>query len=256
MNWLLPRSIGLMATLICATAGPARADEALIAVASNFATAMERLEADFERRTGHNLTVTTGSTGRLYAQIRHGAPFDALLAADSERPARLETDGQAVTGSRFVYAVGQLALWTSRPEIDLTEGLTALSGPDFRHLAIANPALAPYGAAAAELIAAQPGAEHITARLVIGESIAQAYLMTATGNADLGFVAVSQLIDDHNAATNRYWPVPESLHAPIQQEAVLLEHGAENIAARDFLTYLRGPDAAVIIAQSGYRLES
>jgi molybdate transport system substrate-binding protein len=258
MNWRLTSLPILVLMALHASVSPARAEEALVAVASNFSATMARLESDFEQRTGHELTVATGSTGKLYAQIRHGAPYDILLAADTARPARLDAEGHVAPDGRFVYAVGRLALWSADPDWQI-DGPAVLRDANYRHLAIANPALAPYGAAAAEVIAGLSLSDDLSRKIVMGENISQAYLLVATGNAELGFVAASQLAgrggDETEDPTGQYWLVPENLHAPLHQEGVLLANSAENIAAQDFLTYLRGPEAAEIILQSGYQLE-
>lgn len=227
-------------------AAPAHAGKALIAVAANFSMPAERIAAEFEAATGHEITLTAGSTGKLYAQIAAGAPYDVLLAADAERPARLEAEGLAVAGSRFTYAVGQLVLWSADPA--RITGPEALDGA-FRALAIANPELAPYGIAAVETLASLG---KTPARIVMGENIGQTFALVSTGNAELGFVAASQLTESSEGSR---WDVPASLHAPIRQEAVLLTRAASNEAAHAFLDWLRRPEAAVIIAASGYGSE-
>jgi len=216
-----------------------------VAVASSFAPTARALAADFQAASGHTVVLSEGSTGRLYAQIANGAPFEAFLAADAERPRRLEAEGYAVAGTRFAYALGRLALWSRDPERVRDAG--ALRG-DFRHLAIANPALAPYGAAARETLERLGPWASLAPRLVTGEDVGQAFQFVATGNAELGFVALAQVLD----AGGSRWEVPADLHAPIVQEAVLLARGRDDPAARAFLAFLRGPAARARIESAGY----
>ncbi|WP_242521758.1 molybdate ABC transporter substrate-binding protein [Motiliproteus sp. SC1-56] len=227
--------------LMTALAG--QAAETRVAVASNFTTTAKALAADFERRTGHRVRISFGSTGKLYTQIYNGAPFDVFLAADAARPARAEREGLAVPGTRFTYARGKLALWSTddAPEQRLRQGA-------YQRLAIANPKTAPYGAAATRLLE-QLGLAALRDRLVMGENIAQTYQFVATGNADLGLIAVSQL---DRARPGHHWLVPESLYPPIPQQAVLLKQGERSRAARAFLDYLDQPPAQAIIAGYGY----
>jgi molybdate transport system substrate-binding protein len=190
-----------------------------------------------------------GSTGQLYAQIAHGAPFDAFLAADEARPERAVADDLGVEGTRFTYAIGVLVLWSADPDrIDGTPAV--LSDPTLRHVAIANPATAPYGAAAIETMRALGVLEGLESRLVAGKSISQTYQFVATGNAPVGFIAASQVkVDD----TGSHWAVPEDMHGPLRQDAVLLEHGRDNEAAKAFLEFLRGAEAVKMIEELGYR---
>lgn len=231
------------------------AGEALIAVATNFAEPAERLAAAFEAETAHEITIATGSTGTLYAQIVYGAPFDALLAADGERPARLVADGHALRETRFTYAVGRLALWSAEPGRVAQDGRTTLREGRFRKLALANPELAPYGAAARETLASLGLAEALADRVVLGENVGQAHALVATRNAELGFVALSSLVRPGQQTTGSRWDVPPELHAPIRQDAVLLTRAAANPAARAFLDSLRGADARRILAAYGYGVE-
>jgi len=232
---------------------PAAAGEvALVAVAANFAEVMERLEADFEAESPHAITITTGSTGQLYAQIANGAPFDALLAADQARPERLEAEGLAVRGSRFTYARGQLVLWSADPGRIGDAGPAVLRRGDFRRLAMANPELAPYGLAARQAL---DGLAALRGKIVFGENVGQTHAMVATGNAELGFVARSYVDSPRNPAPGSRWTVPETLHEPIRQDAVLLLRGEDNSAARDLLAYLRRPAVRQVIAEHGYGVE-
>lgn len=233
----------------------ATADTALVAVATNFAEAAGRLAGSFETRSGHRLQLSAGSTGKLYAQIIGGAPYDVFLAADRRHPELLVEAGRAVGASRFTYAVGRLTLW-SRDAGRVGDGPRALLEGDFRRLAIANPALAPYGAAARETLLALGVLQSLESRLVLGENVAQAYAMVATGNAELGLVALSSVLGPRTARGGSRWDVPETLHGPIRQDAVLLARASGNDAARAFLQFLRHDGAARrLLAGLGYFLE-
>jgi molybdate transport system substrate-binding protein len=224
----------------------------LIAVAANFSEVMEKLEADFEQATGHQLTITLGSTGKLYAQIRAGAPFDVMLAADQERPKLLEEHGHAVPGSRFTYAIGRITLWSPDPERIPEDGEAYLREGLFRRLAIANPDLAPYGVAAREVLDRLGLWETIRNRIVMGEDIGQTRAMVDTGNADAGIIALSSVLSPRNERPGSRWDVPETLYSPIRQDAVLLHHGAANAAAASFLEYLRADRVRATIKALGY----
>lgn len=241
--------------LVVSFAGPAAAGEAVVAVAANFSEVAERLAKDFERESGHRLTFVAGSTGKLYAQIANGAPFDAFLAADQESPGRLEKEGLAFAGSRFTYATGRLTLWSGEPGRIGRDGAATLRQGKFRRLAIANPALAPYGAAAQRTLESLGLWQRFKDRIVMGETIGQAHALVATGNAELGFVALSSVLSPRNETRGSRWDVPSDLHAPIHQDAVLLARGAKNPAARAFLGFLRSPKAKAVIATYGYRVE-
>lgn len=236
-------------------AGPATGAEAVIAVAANFSEVAERLAKDFERESGHRLTFVAGSTGKLYAQIVNGAPFDAFLAADQESPARLEKDGLAAAGSRFTYATGRLTLWSSEPGRIGRDGAATLRQGTFRRLAIANPALAPYGAAAQQTLEGLGLWKRFKDRIVMGETIGQAHALVASGNAELGFVALSSVLSPRNEIRGSRWDVPSDLHAPIRQDAVLLARSARNPAARSFLGFLRSAKARAVMAAYGYGVE-
>ena len=241
----------LLAVLLLATAGAAAAGEVRVAVAANVAAPMQRIATAFERDTGHRATLAIGSTGRFYAQVRNGAPFDVLLAADDETPARLEREGFAVAGSRFTYAIGRLVLWSAQPGGVDARGDVLRTDATSR-LAIADPKLAPYGAAAMEVLQALGVARAWQPRLVQGESIAQAFQFVATGNAPLGFVALSQVMADGRIARGSGWLVPASLHTPIRQDAVLLAAARDAEAAQALLRYLRGDAARSILRAAGY----
>lgn len=248
------RVLAVLSGLLVLAGGTARAAEALVAVASNFAPVVERLRPDFERESGHRLRTAVGSTGKLYAQVLHGAPYDLLLAADTERPARLDAAGAAVPGSLRSYARGRLVLWSREPGRLEPDPVARLRAGAFRRLAIANPALAPYGRAARETLTALDLLPALEERLVRGENIAQTLAMVATGNAELGFVAASQLLEPTLPRGSR-WPVPATLHAPIEQALVLLERGRDNPAARAFLAYLESDAAKRVIRRFGYEVD-
>lgn len=237
---------GLVAALVLGAA-PARAGEVHVAVAANFVKPLRAIADAFQQETGDTVVVSEGSTGKLYAQIANGAPFEVFLSADAERPRRLLAEGRAVAGTDFAYALGRLALWSR--DAARIEGPGALRG-EFRHLAIANPELAPYGLAARETLVKLGLWEALEPRLVRGEDVGQTYQFVATGNAELGFVALSQVLD----AGGSRWDVPADHHAPIEQHAVLLNPGADDDAARAFLAFLGGPAARARIEAAGYAL--
>lgn len=223
----------------------------LVAVAANFTAPMQQMAADFERETGHRVQLAFGATGKFNAQITQGAPFHVLLSADDTTPARLAQEGKAVADSRFVYAVGRLVLWSPEPGVVDAQGQVLRDGTQ-RHLAIAQPRVAPYGAAAMQVLDALGVRARWEPRLVTGESIGQAYQFVATGNAPLGFVALSQVQQQGRIARGSAWVVPESLHAPLRQEAVLLKPGQGHAGARALLQYLRTPAAQAVIRAFGY----
>jgi len=249
------RGLLSLALLVCFLAPSACAEDALIAVATNFSEVMERLESDFEQAGDHTLTVTTGSTGKLYAQIRHGAPFDMLLAADQHRPKLLEAESQAVAGSRFTYAIGRLTLWSPDAERVSVDGSATLRVGSFRKLAMANPDLAPYGASARETLTALGLFDALQPRMVMGENVGQAHALVATGNADLGFVALSYVLSPRNKQRGSRWDVPQGLYAPIRQDVVLLKRGAGNAAARAFVDFLKTDEARAVIENFGYGID-
>lgn len=226
-------------------------DEVQVAVAANFTAPARQIAADFEKETGHKAALSFGATGKFYAQIRNGAPFEVLLAADDSTPARLEAEGAGVAGSRFTYAVGRLALWSAKPGYVDAQGAVLGKG-DFRHLAIANPKLAPYGAAAVEALSALKLLATLQAKLVQGENIAQTHQFVASGNAELGFVALSQVMQGGRIATGSAWIVPARLHEAIRQDAVLLDKGKGKPAAAAWLNYLKGDKAKAVIKSFGY----
>lgn len=227
------------------------AAEVNAAVAANFTAPMRAIAQSFEKDTGHKAVLAFGSTGTFYAQIRNGAPFHVFLSADDETPARLEREGLAVAGSRFTYATGRLVLWSSQPGFVDDKGDVLRKG-GFQRLAIANPKLAPYGSAAMEVIGKLGLAAQLEPRIVQGENISQAFQFVATGNAQLGFVAMSQVFADGKIAQGSGWVVPAGLHAPIRQDAALLVAGRDNAAAAALLAYLKGGKARAVIRSFGY----
>ena len=239
--------------LILLTASLAiRADEATIAVAANFTAPMQKIAAEFEKDTGHKAQLSFGATGKFYAQIQNGAPFEILLAADDTTPEKLEKEGAAVAGSRFTYAIGRLVLWSAKAGYVDDAGEVLKKG-DFAHLSIANPKLAPYGQAAIESLTALKLLDAVQSKFVQGENIAQAHQFVASGNAELGFVALSQVYKDGQITQGSAWRVPAQLHEPIRQDALLLAKGQDNPAARALLEYLRGEQAATLIRAYGYQ---
>lgn len=236
-----------------AVAGTAQAGEVSVAVAANFAAPMQRIAAVFAQDSGHRAVLSFGSTGKLYAQIRHGAPFQLLLAADADTPARLEAEGRAVAGTRATYALGRLALWSA--QAGLVDGQGAvLRSAGFDRLAVADPKLSPYGRAAMQVLAALGLRNALAPRLVQGESIAQAYQFVASGNAALGFVALSQVYLAGQVVKGSAWVVPDTLHGPLRQDLVLLSAGKDEPAAAALVRYLRGEKARAIIRSYGYAL--
>ncbi len=231
----------------------ARADEVQVAVAANFTAPAKQIAADFEKDTGHKVALSFGATGKFYAQIKNGAPFEVLLSADDTTPAKLETEGAAVAGTRFTYATGRLVLWSIKPGYVDDKGEVLAKG-DFRHLSIANPKLAPYGAAAVEVLAAMKLIDLVQPKFVQAENIAQAYQFIASGNAELGFVALSQVFKDGRLGEGSAWIVPAKLHQPIRQDAVLLEKGRSKPAAEAWLRYLKSDKAKAVIKSFGYEV--
>ena len=227
-------------------------DVALVAVAANFSETAKALAAALESRSGQKMTFSSGSTGKLFAQISAGAPFDVFLAADQARPETLEAAGLAVPGSRFTYAVGQLVLWSADAHRVGTDGAAALRAGDYAHLALANPKLAPYGRAAQQALERLGLAGAVRGREVFGQNVGQAFALVATANAELGLVAHAQVISPHNEIAGSFWLVPQTAYDPVFQDAVLLVHGRDNAAARAFLAFLKTPEAARIIKRFGY----
>ena len=232
----------------------AKADEAIIAVAANFTGVAKLLRSQFEKTTGHRLKISYGSTGKLYAQIENGAPYDVFLAADSARPIKAINQGLAVADTRFVYAKGQLALWSAKQDL-FESGPEYLRKAAFKHIALANPKTAPYGMAAMQVMQKLGLASSLGDRLVQGDSIAQTFQFVTTGNSEAGFIAYSQLIG-WKGEQGSSWLIPAEYYEPIEQSAVLLEKGRSNQAARAFLDFLKSsPVARERIRQFGYGVE-
>ena len=228
-----------------------RADEVQIAVAANFAGPAEKIAAQFALETGHKAIISVGSTGKFYSQITNGAPFDVLLAADQATPERLEAEGLGVPGQRFTYARGKLVLFSARPGYVDAAG-AVLRKADFQHIALANPKNAPYGAAGVEVLTALSLLETLRPKIVQGDSIGQTFEFVATGNADLGFVALSQVAAPGKAAAGSWWMVPQDLYRPLLQDAILLKSGATRPAARAFMDFLRSEKVRSLIRSYGY----
>lgn len=247
----MKRIAGLLATIVLAA--QAQAGEVQVAVAANFTAPMQKIAAQFEQDTGNKAVLSFGATGKFYAQINNGAPFEVFLAADDETPMKLEQEGQAVRGTRFTYAIGKLVLWSAKDGYVDARGDVLRSG-DFAHLSIGNPKTAPYGAAAVETLTKLGLYERLQPKLVQGENISQAQQFVSTGNAELGFVALSQVWKDGKLSSGSAWIVPSNLYSPIRQDAVILKKGEANPAARALETYLKSDKAKAIIRAYGYEL--
>ena len=244
----------LLAGLVLAVSSlTVQADEVQVAVAANFTAPMQKIAAEFEKDTGHKALLAFGATGKLYAQIKNGAPFQVFLAADDKTPAKLEAEGDTVLGSRFTYAIGTLVLWSAKPGFVDEQGEVLKKGA-FKHLAIANPKTAPYGAAAVATLTQLGLLDALQAKFVTGENISQAYQFVVTENAELGFIALSQVMADGQMTGGSAWVVPSNLHDPIRQDAAILAKGQNQPAARALAEYLKGDKAAAIIKSYGYAL--
>lgn len=228
-----------------------QAADVQVAVAANFAVPMARIAEAFTAATGHGVKASTGSTGKFFTQIVAGAPFEVLLAADDETPKKLVAEGHAVAGSSFTYAIGKLVLFSATPGFVDAQG-AVLTSHKVKHVAIANPKLAPYGAAAVQVLKARGLTDTVTPRLVTAESIAQAYQFVITGNAEVGFVALSQVAVPGKPAVGSYWVVPQVLYGPIRQDAVLLKAGDKNPAAKALLDFLKTDAARQTMRGFGY----
>jgi molybdate transport system substrate-binding protein len=245
------RALGLAVIALCLSALPALAAQTNVAVAANFTAAAKDIAAAFKQKTGDEVILSFGASGQLYTQITQDAPYQILLSADDERPKKAVDDGLGVAASRFTYAIGKLVLWSH--DSNFVQGEQTLKDEHFAKLSIANPAAAPYGVAAIETLKALKLYDTLQPKIVEGNSIAQAFQFIDTGNAALGFVALSQLAG--NEAGSR-WMVPQKLYTPIRQDAVLLKKGAANPAAVAFMAFLRGPEAIAIIKRYGYDVTS
>jgi molybdate transport system substrate-binding protein len=241
----------LLAGIACGAliSAPVLAADVRAAVAANFTRPAEELAAAFTARTGHTVAFSFGATGQLYTQITQAAPFDVFLSADNQRPAQAVAEGHAVEGTVFTYAMGKVVLYS--PTIDLSEGGAILAASGFEHLAVADPTTAPYGAAGMEIIEKLGLTEALAPKLVTGENIAQALQFIDSGNAELGFVALSQVI---GKPETQLWRVPAEDYAPILQDAVLTAHGADNAAAKSFLAFLQSEEGTAIIEKYGYEV--
>ncbi|MDR0578078.1 MAG: molybdate ABC transporter substrate-binding protein [Candidatus Accumulibacter sp.] len=241
----------LLLALTLALALPVRADEVQVAVAANFTAPMQQIAAEFEKDTGHKAILSFGATGKFYSQITNGAPFEVFLAADDETPARLEKEFLIAPRSRFTYAIGKLVLWSADPAVVDGQG-EVLKKASFKHLALANPKTAPYGAAAIETLKKLGLHDALQAKFVQGDNISQAHQFAATGNAELGFVALSQVYKDGKITSGSAWIVPGNLYAPIRQDAVVLAQAKDKPAALALADYLKSDKARAVIKAYGY----
>jgi molybdate transport system substrate-binding protein len=246
------RKLAVLVTLAGASL-IAHAEEISVAVAANFTAPMQKIAAEFEKSTGHKAQLVFGSTGKFYAQIKAGAPFQLLLAADDETPARLVKEGDGVAASQFTYAIGKLVLWSPKPGFVDDKGEVLKSGK-FEHLSVANPKLAPYGLAATETLKALGLAEALQPKIVLAESIGQAQQFVVSGNAELGFVAYSQIHKDGKLIDGSYWLVPAKHYSQIRQNAVVLTKGKGSAAVDALAGFLKSKSAADIIKSYGYDL--
>ncbi len=251
------KQICILVALAGALMGTVHADEVQVAVAANFTAPMQKIAAAFEKETGHKAVLSFGATGKFYAQIRNGAPFGVLLSADDEVPARLVKEGMAVPGSAFTYAIGQLVLWSSQSGVVDAQAAVLhemASGKRSGKIAVADPKLAPYGATAMQVMDQRGLTAKLRPHFVTGENIGQTFQFVKTGNAALGFVALSQVMVDGSISTGSAWVVPAHLHDPIRQDAVLLKTAQANPAANALLQYLRTDAARTVIRAYGYQL--
>ena len=247
----LPLAATALTSLICLNT--AWADEVQVAVAANFTAPIQAIAKDFEKDTGHTLVAAYGATGQFYAQIKNGAPFEVFLAADDSTPAKLEQEKEIVPGSRFTYAIGTLALWSAKEGYVDAKG-DVLKQNAYKHLSIANPKAAPYGLAATQVLDKLKLTEATQGKIVEGQNITQAFQFVSTGNAELGFVALSQIYKAGKVTSGSAWIVPSNLHDPIRQDAVILNKGKDSAAAKALVEYLKGPKAAAVIKSYGYEL--
>ncbi len=245
--------VSCLLIMLVLTSSAARAEEILVAVASNFSAPMEQISAVFEEQTEHELNLVFGSSGRLFAQIQNGAPFQLFFSADQQKPQQLEAAGLTVQDSRFTYVTGSLVLWSSNTTLTI-EGPDILDS-EFTRIALANSTLAPYGRAAEETLAYFNKTEQTRSRWIRGENIAQTFQFVETGNADLGFVAMSQVSSDGEFIRGQGWVVPSDSHKPIRQDVVQIKHESECEACSLFLDFMRSPRVADIVQAYGYRVE-
>lgn len=252
-----PRLKSLLALFFTLAIAPvtAAADTLTVAVAANFGAPMQKIAAGFEAATGHNLQISVGSTGRFYAQILNGAPFDVLLAADAETPGRLVNEGLALAESRYTYAIGTLVLYSQNPTLVDHQGQILKTG-NFSKIALADPKLAPYGKAALQTLEALGLAKTLEPKFALGESIGQTWQFVATENASLGFVAGSQMASLGNEATGSRWVVPQNLYTPLRQDVIILNRAKGSAAAHALLEWLRSAEALNIIDSYGYAIDT
>ena len=248
----ISRRFSLLLLALMGAASQAQADDISVAVAANFTAPMQQIAAAFEKETGHKVLASYGSTGKFYAQIKNGAPFELLLAADNETPAKLIKENAAVAGSQFTYAIGKLVLWSAKSAVVDAKGEVLKKG-GFDHIALANPKLAPYGVAGVETMRALNVYDALQPKIVSAENITQAYQFVNSGNALLGFVALSQVLKD-GKIDGSAWLVPAHLYAPIRQDVVVLEKGRGKPAAQALVNYLKGDKAKAVIKSFGYGL--
>jgi molybdate transport system substrate-binding protein len=245
------RKSSILAILLAAYATTLRAEEAVLAVAANFSAPMQQIATLFQKDTGHTIKLSFGATGAIYAQIKNGAPFDVFLSADQSTAQKLGLEGMAVPNSRFTYATGQLTLWSKQK--DLVDGNgQILKSNSIQRIAVANPKLAPYGAAALETITRLGLLNELQPKLVQGDNISQTYQFIFTQNAPIGFVALSQIYANDAITSGSAWIVPSHLYKPIAQDAILLRKGSDNAAAKALMLYLKGDKARQIIKSYGY----
>ncbi len=241
-----------LCVLIVMLQTPGAAEEVLVAQAANFSEPMEEIARKFEQATGHRVRISAGSTGKLYAQIQNGAPFDLFLAADQRRPRLLEEEGLAVAGSRFTYALGRLTLWSRDADRVTGDGTAVLRRGDFDYLAIANPKTAPFGSAAVQVMHRLGLEDRLSNKIVQGENVAQAFQFVFSGNAQLGFLSLSQVLDPRVSGAGSRWDVPQDLYDPLKMDAVLLSRSERNPAALALLDYLKGGESQAIMERYGY----
>jgi molybdate transport system substrate-binding protein len=245
------RKSSILAILLAAYATTLRAEEAVLAVAANFSAPMQQIATLFQKDTGHTIKLSFGAAGAIYAQIKNGAPFDVFLSADQSTAQKLALEGMAVPNSRFTYATGQLALWSKQKDLVDDKG-QILKSNSIQRIAVANPKLAPYGAAALETITRLGLLNELQPKLVQGDNISQTYQFVFTQNAPIGFVALSQIYANGAITSGSAWIVPSHLYKPIAQDAILLRRGSDNAAAKALMLYLKGDIARQIIKSYGY----
>ena len=241
----------VLTLLFVAYATSLRAEQALVAVAANFSAPMQQIALAFQKDTGHQLKLSFGATGGIYAQIKNGGPFDVFLSADQLTPQKIEADGLGVPQTRFTYATGQLVLWSKQDGLVDDKG-QVLRSKNIQRIALANPKLAPYGAAALEAMTQLGLLDELKPKLVQGDNIAQTYQFVSTQNAQLGFVALSQVFADGKITSGSGWVLPSSLYKPILQDAILLKNGKDNSAAKALMLYIKGDKAKEMIKRFGY----